>query len=140
MSTVLWANMLVNGAVESEEADYDALYKHQKKLDSICKTLKLTPFEAFCDTTDAQFNMGEAELPPGVESTTDLMKAQGVWIDAAEAVEILGKVLAHVRSSKTRFGFLRDDHSAVVEELEASLAFAQKAAQAGARFNYCVVA
>ncbi|MBC3881873.1 hypothetical protein H8K35_10705 [Undibacterium sp. LX40W] len=50
MSTVLWANLLQDGIVTSDEDDKYALYKHTDKLDRIAKNLGLSSFAAICDT------------------------------------------------------------------------------------------
>ena len=139
MSTVLWANQLANGEVVGENEDYYALYKHGKRIDAICKELKLRPLTSFCDFTDVKFNNDEFELPPGATSTNDVMKVSGVWIDASEAHEILVRVLQYVREKSPRFGLLKNELADVVEELEASIKFAEAAKTANAKFNFSVV-
>lgn len=140
MSTVLRANHLVEGEVVSEKEDYYALYKHAKRIDAICKSLNLKTLTSFCDLTDVRFNNGDFQLPPGASSTDDVMKVQGVWIEGKEAHKILSSVLAYVRDKKPRFGLLKNDLSEVLEELEASVRFAEQAASLQARFNFSVVA
>lgn len=139
MSTVLWANSLADGVVTSDQADKHALYKHVSKLDEVCRKLGLTAFSGLLDSTDLKFNLEDTELPAGVESTTEVMAQQGVWVAAAQALKLLQGVLAHVQQHKTRFGLLRNDHDAVIAELEESIAFAQGAAAANAKFNFGIV-
>lgn len=139
MSTVLWANRLTEAEVTSDEQDRYALYRHTGKLDRICRALGLPPFSGLCDTTDAQVNLGTTDLPQGMHSTTELMARQGVWTGAEEAVRLLESLLAHIQQNGTRFGLLRNDHDQVVAELQESIAFARDSAEAGARFNFCVV-
>lgn len=139
MSTVLWANQLSDGAVTSDQEDRYALYRHLDKLDKVCRSLGMTPLSAICDSTDMQFNLGDAELPEGMTSTNDLMARDGVWVPAVEAVALLEGLLAAVREKQIRFGILRDDHDEVVRELSESLAVARAAAAQGAKFNFAVV-
>ncbi|MBX3585446.1 MAG: hypothetical protein KF796_02290 [Ramlibacter sp.] len=139
MSTVLWANQLVNGEVVSENEDYYVLYKHGKRIDAICKELKLRPLTSFCDLTDVKFNNDESDLPPGAMSTNDVMKVSGVWIDGKEAHEVLDRVLQYVKEKSPRFGFLKNELSDVIDELEASIKFAEAAKTANAKFNFSVV-
>jgi len=85
VSTVLWANTLINGKVESDEYDLYALYKHSKKLDQITKKLGTISFVSTHDFTDMQFNFSEEELPEGIESTNEFMAQNGIWISGKEA-------------------------------------------------------
>lgn len=139
MSTVLWANYLVDGKVASDESDKWALYKHAGKLDKLAGVAKVEPFSALLDHTDTQFNMGEGELPEGMESTNELMARDGVWKTADEALAILGGLLAAITAEKPRFGLMKNDYDAVVAELTESVEFARQASAAGARFNFSVV-
>lgn len=139
MSTVLWVNALIDGKVRSDEADKYALYRHAAKLDRISRRCGVTPFRDTHDTTDAQFNLGDTELPRGMHSTDELMAQQGNWTDAREAVAMLEAILQAVRDEGTRFGLLHDDHDAVVAELVDSLAFARQTAEESGRFNFAVV-
>ena len=139
MSTVLWANQLVDGEVVCEEEDYYALYRHTKRIDAICKSLKLKTLTSFCDFTDVRFNHGEIQLPPGATSSDDVMKVSGVWLDGAQAHHVLATVLDYVKTHKPRFGLFKNELADVQEELEAAVAFAQGAMQSGASFNFSVV-
>lgn len=139
VSTVLWANQLAGGVVTSDEEDKAALFAHSSKLDAVCRKLGQPPFSALCDSTDVRFNHGDIELPPGVESTDEVMAKEGVWIDAVEAVQRLRVLLTHIEQSKTRFGLLSNDHDDVVAELQQSVEFAEAAAAAKARFNFSIV-
>jgi hypothetical protein len=89
MSTVLWANLLVDGKVECESEDRLALYKHAGKLDAIVRSLGLGSFRAICDTTDVRFNADEFDLPPGATSTQEVMAVEGAWMPLAEAIAML---------------------------------------------------
>jgi hypothetical protein len=139
MSTVLWANALLDGRVTSDQEDRYALYRHLDKLDKVCRSCGLPPLSDVCDTTDAKFNLGDEELPDGMTSTTDLMAREGAWLPGAEAAALLEALLAVVQERRIRFGLLRDDHDEVVRELADALAFARAAAAQGAKFNFAVV-
>ena len=139
MSTVLWANCLVDGVVTSDQADKHALCRHSDKLDALCREFGLTPLSEICDSTDMRFNLEDIELPEGMESTDELMARDGVWIDAQSAVKLLEKLLGAVKSKKPRFGLLKDDFDDVVSELEESISFAKTAAAKGAGFNFAIV-
>jgi hypothetical protein len=140
MSTVLWANYrLDNGEVVSDESDKWALYKYSDKLDRLASAAKLSPFTSLLDHTDLQFNLGDDELPEGMESTNELMARDGVWKSADESQAILAGLLSVITSTKPRFGMLTNDYEAVVAELAESIEYARKARDAGARFNFSVV-
>lgn len=139
MSTVLWANHLLDGVVTSDQADKFALHKHADKLDKICRRACSKSFHDLCDTTDLEFNQSDDELPPGMTSTDEVMAQRGKWVAASEAVALLEAAIGDIVAGKTRFGLLRNDHDAVVAELKESLAYAHLAAQGGAKFNFSVV-
>jgi len=125
--------------VVSDQKDKPALYRHAKKLDSLTKRLGTTRFSSVQDLTDAKFNMTAQKLPAGMASTDELMAAQGVWIPTAQAVVMLETLIAHTVTNKTRFGRLKDEHDAVVRELEEALTFAMKGDRSEGRFNFSVV-
>jgi hypothetical protein len=139
VSTVLWANHLLNGAVVSDESDKGALYKHAEKLDKLAIAAKVEPFSSLLDHTDIQFNMGDDELPEGMESTNALMARDGVWRSANDALAILNGLLNAITTDKPRFGIVKNDYDAVVAELSESVEYAKKASAAGAKFNFSVV-
>jgi len=140
MSTVLWANQLIDGQVTSDESDKYALYRHLDKLNSLCKSAGIPPVSSFCDSTDLRFNMDEnLELPAGMSSTNELMAQEGIWIDAAAAEQHLSRLLNLIQEKKTRFGLIRNDHDQVLTELEESIAWAKAAAESKARFNFSIV-
>lgn len=139
MSTVLWVHSMVDGQVHTDEVDRYALYRHMNKLDALCKTLGDPPFSDMCDSTDMQYNLADRDLPEGLASTTELMAREGVWVDATQAHQRLARLLAAIRERQTRFGLLRNDHDAVVAELEAVIAYAGQAAEKNARFNFSMV-
>jgi hypothetical protein len=140
MSTVLWANYLSEGSVVSDESDKYALYKHMDKLDDLAASNKLLAFSSLCDSTDIEFNLADdAELPPGMESTNEVMAQKGVWVEAKDAVHLFESLLSVIKAKKTRFGLLKNDHDAVLEELAESLAFAKTAAEKAAKFNFAIV-
>ena len=140
MSTVLWANHLMNnGEVTSDESDKWALYKHTEKLDKLASAAKMESFSSLLDHTDIQFNMGESELPEGMKSTNELMAREGVWKPGKEALAILNGLLTVITSEKPRFGIMRNDYDSVVEELSESIEYAKKATELGAKFNFSVV-
>lgn len=139
MSTVLWANVLVDGKVRSDQADRYALYSHGTKLDTLTRSLGLTPFLEFCDTTDLRFNTDDLELPPGIESTDEIMATQGAWIDTRAAIDLLERLLDHIRAKGVRFGLLSNQHAEVVAELTEVIAFVRANAGVAQRFNFSVV-
>ncbi len=139
MSTVLWANVLINGEVISDGSDKYAIYKYAKKLDKITKELNVSGFISVQDFTDMQFNISNEELPDGVESTDELMANNGVWISGSDAVEMLEKLISHVSSQKIKFGILSNDHDQVIYELKESLKAANKAKSVNGMFNFSVV-
>lgn len=140
MSIVLWANRLLNtGEVVAEERDKWALYKHADKLDKLASVAKVGPFSSLLDHTDLQFNMGNDELPEGMQSTTELMARDGVWRSANDALAILNGLFALITAEKPRFGVLKNDFDTVVAELSESIEYAEKASEVGAKFNFSVV-
>ena len=139
MSTVLWSNELVDGKVASDESDKYALYRHTDKLDVISRRVCQKSFKDLCDTTDLEFNLNDEELPEGMTSTDELMAKRGKWVPATEAVGLLAAVIGEIETQKIRFGLLKNDYDAVVEELKESLAYAQAAAAKGGKFNFSVV-
>ena len=139
MSTVLWANYLVDGSVTCDESDKYALLEHADALDALCREHGVMPFLETQDSTDLEFNVGGDELPDGTESTDELMAAKGHWVDARTAVtmlETLLRVIGNPDSAPTSLAGARDE---LVEELEESLAFARTAVEKSARFNFSIV-
>ncbi|HEX6592915.1 MAG TPA: hypothetical protein VF050_13040 [Moraxellaceae bacterium] len=139
MGTVLWANRLRDGVVESDTSDKYALYRHSRKLDAVCQRSSGRSFSQLCDTTDLRFNLEDQELPEGMSSTDELMARSGVWQPAELVVGMLSAALQEIRDKKIRFGLFRDDHEAVVAELEESLRYAEDSAVQKAQFNFSVV-
>jgi len=139
LSTVLWANLLVDSVVKSEQVDRPALYTHGPKLDAIAKQLGLPSFLETCDTTDARHNLEDVDLPSGVNSTDELMARQGHWIEVADAVAMLESLLHHVTTNNVRFGLLRNQHQEVVTELTEVMAFVKAGGTAAQKFNFSVV-
>lgn len=139
MSTVLWANSLVDEAVTSDESDKPALHRHANKLDRIARRMGAQSFAALCDTTDLEFNLGDDELPPGMTSTRQLMARSGKWMEAAAAAGLLAALIAEIDAKAIRFGLFRNEHDAVLAELRESLVWAQAAAASGGKFNFSVV-
>lgn len=138
MSTVLWANVLVDGQVRSDQEDRPALYRHAKKIDAISRSLDLPSFLAVCDQTDARYNLEDIALPDGVASTNEVMATTGAWLARTEALALLQGLLAHIRARNTRFGLLQNQHQAVLDELAEVLGFLEAEAQAD-KFNFAVV-
>ena len=139
MSTVLWANLLLDGKVNSDERDKYALYKHSKKLEKMTRKLGVSSFLSAQDFTDFQFNLSHDELPAGMESTDELMARNGSWMSAQDALEMLQNLKNHIEDNKIKFGFFSDDRDAVLEELEESLEMARKATQVNGQFNFSVI-
>lgn len=129
----------MNGEVISQESDLYALYKHTKKLDSLCKQLGLPLFSRLLDDTDLRFNLDEFELPEGATSTNDVMKLKGVWDVASEVTSQFKTLAAHIQQNQVRFGLFSNQHAEVLEELRHVIAFAQQAAQQNGQFNFSVV-
>lgn len=139
MSTVLWANCLVDGKVVSDQSDKYALYRFADKLDSICDRIGTPRLSSLHDSTDLQFNLNDAELPEGMTSTDELMAADGIWTDASEARRMLETLLQAIRDERPRFGMFSDAIDDVIAELEESIEFARKAEQQGGMFNFSIV-
>lgn len=140
MSTVLWANLLLdNGEVVSDERDKWALYQYAEKLDQFARVAKVKPFSSLLDHTDIEANIIDDALPEDVISTNALMASEGVWTSADEALVILNAILALIRTEKPKFGLLKNDAEAVVAELSESIEYATKASEMGAKFNFSVV-
>ncbi len=139
MSIVLWANILVDGKVETDSSDKYYLYKYSKKLDKLTGQLKLISFSSIQDSTDMQYNLEDRNLPDGMESTTEVMAKTGVWTSGGKAAEMLEKLLSHITTNGVKFGFLKNDHAEVVFELKESLKLAQKAKKHDGSFNYSIV-
>lgn len=139
MSTVLWANTLIGGVVESDESDKYALYSHSKKLNRLTNQLKVMSFVATHDFTDFQFNISDDDLPEGMESTDELMAEKGVWVSGADAVDMLESLISHISTKNTKFGLLRNDSEAIIAELKDSLVIANRAKSADGMFNFSVV-
>ena len=139
MSTVLWANYLVDGQVVSEEADYPALYHHVDKLDEICHKLEIIPISDMVDSTDREFNALDMELPEGMESTTDIMAAEGRWIAADEAVEAMDELKAYLIEHYPHIGLLHNATPDIITELEESIDWAITAESLSAKFNFSIV-
>lgn len=139
MSTVLWANVLSSGKVDSDESDKYALYKHSKKLDKISKSLNVANFESALDFTDMQYNMTDDDLPEGMESTYELMAKEGAWVSGSEGVEMLEKLISYISEKGVRFGLLGNEHEEVVRELNESLLVANRAKSENGKFNFSVV-
>lgn len=139
MSTVLWANVLINGEVKSDQNDLYALYKHSKKLDKLTKKLGTINFVSTHDFTDLQFNLSQDELPDGMESTDELMAENGVWVPASEARIMIEALIAHITSERVKFGLFKDDVKQVLSELNESLELARQAGSENAMFNFSVV-
>ncbi len=136
---MLWANYLVDGQVTCAESDLYALCKYADKLDKICRKNNILPFLDTHDATDMQFNIGDADLPEGMESTEELMATDGTWVDGQAALTMLETLLNVVREEDTRFGVLGNAHDDVVAELEESVGFAREAVAKSAKFNFALI-
>lgn len=139
VSTVLWAHVLVDGKVVSEQADFLALYKHAQKLDAIAKELKLQSFLDICDTTDQRFNIDDIDLPPGMTSTTEVMAEEGAWMPAGDAAAYLEALRDHIVAKNVRFGLLSNQQAQVIVELEEVIGFVKSQAHVAEKFNFSVV-
>ena len=139
MSTVLWANHLIEEKVHSDGADKWALFKFTDKLDRLCKDLGLRCFSELCDSTDLQVNLDQLVLPSGMESTDELMARSGVWFDSQEVVKILTDLIRKIEKDDIRFGLISNHQSEVLLELKESLAFAEQGVNLRARFNFSII-
>ncbi|MEZ5126659.1 MAG: hypothetical protein R2826_10530 [Thermoleophilia bacterium] len=139
MSTVLWANVLIAGRVKSEQADYEALYRHAEKLDALAAGLDLPSFGAICDTTDEQINLGVRHLPAGVGSSDELMALEGSWLPMEDALTLFTTLREHIVAANVRFGLLSNQQEQVVDELDAVLAFVRAETPHAEQFNFSVV-
>lgn len=139
MSQVLWANTLIGGVVSSDESDKYALYKHVKKLSKLSQKIGVLDFLSMQDTTDAEFNISNRDLPEGMRSTNELMARDGVWVSGEDAVKTIEGLIEHISQNDIKFGVFSNDASAVINELQESLVLAQKAEKLQSKFNFCVV-
>ncbi len=139
MSTVLWANVLIDGKVKSDQSDHLALYKHADKLNAISNSLGLQSFSEICDTTDRRFNLEDGELPAGMKSTNELMAAQGAWMPVKSAVLFLQALREHIIGKDVRFGLLSNKQAEVLAELDEVIAFVTAEAPHAESFNFSVV-
>ena len=139
MSTVLWGNLLVDGKVVCDEEDKYALYKHSEKLDKLTQKLDVSSFSSAQDTTDMQFNLGDDELPEGMESTDEIMAVKGTWISSGDAKAMLEALINHISTDNVRFGVLSNNSSDVLSELKQVLGFLNKNDAENAKFNFSVV-
>ena len=139
MSTVLWANRLIDGVVTSDQSDKYAMHKHLSKIDEIAGGAGLMALSEICDTTDLRFNIEDLSLPEGMASTNEWMAAQGFWVDAEIAASQLAALIDAIETRKPRFGLIRNDYEAILAELRESLAFAREAAAHAAKFNFSIV-
>lgn len=139
MSTVYWSNSLVDGVVSSDSEDLYALHKHTAKLDALCKKLGLEEISSFIDNTDLLVNLEQLELPESMESTDELMAAQGNWVEARGAADVLEQLCEYAKENKVRFGIVNNAHTDVIEELELCAKFARAAADQGGKFNLAIV-
>lgn len=139
MSTVYWSNSLIGGTVSSDNEDLYALYKHTEKLDALCKKLGLQEITSFIDNTDLLVNLEQLDLPAGMESTDELMAAQGKWVDARLAADVLEQLCEYAKTNEVRFGLFSNARGEVIEELELCAKFARAAAEKGGEFNFAVV-
>lgn len=69
MSTVLWANRLLDDAVTSDQSDKYAMHKHLSKIDKVARRAGLMAVSEMCDTTDLHYNIQNLPLPDGMAST-----------------------------------------------------------------------
>ena len=118
MSTVLWVNVLDAGKVVAGSEDKYALYRHVKKLDRLTRKLQLPAFSSALDYTDVKFNLGNEDLPAGMESTDELMAINGTWMTGGEAVRMLENLIAYIAGNNVRFGLIGNDCEEVLEELK----------------------
>ncbi len=136
---MLWANLLDDGRVISDERDKSALYKHSKKLNKLTARLAVSSFLSAQDFTDLQFNLSADELPRGINSTDQLMAQTGNWIAAQDALIMLQKLIEHIEVNQVKFGLFSDDREQVLRELAESLDMARRADRVNGRFNFSVV-
>lgn len=139
MSTVFWAYQLHQGEITCQEEDLFALYQHSRKLNDLCIKLGHVPLSEFIDHTDLKFNRSELALPDGCQSTKDLMRLSGVWIEAQSASASLYALRNFILENKTRFGLFSNQHLRVVEELDVLIPFVDGAVDRGAKFNLAVI-
>jgi hypothetical protein len=139
MSTVLWANVVVQNKVVSDETDHAVLHRHAEKLDAITRSLQMPAFLGICDTTDQRYNLDLIELPEGMASTNELMAQQGVSMQASEALPWLVRLRDHIVNENIRFGLLRNQNGEVVAELSDVVRFIESHGSDAERFNFSVV-
>ena len=135
MGMVLWANTLIEGKVSTDENDKFALYKHSDKLDKLSKQFDILQLSSLHDFTDMKWNMLDDDLPNGIESTTDLMAQEGIWVSGDEAVKVLESLLNLLTNDEVEVA----DRDEIFQELEESLVYTKKAKEQNGKFNYSVV-
>ncbi|MBX9962097.1 MAG: hypothetical protein K2Y35_03525 [Burkholderiales bacterium] len=67
------------------------------------------------------------------------MVIQGTWIGTREAIDVLEKLLEHIRAKAVRFGMLSNQHAEVVTELAEVIEFVRANATTAQTFNFSVV-
>lgn len=139
MSTALWLYFREGQAASSSQEDLFFLYRHAGKLDRICRSLALKPLSEFHDVTDARFNLGDEPLPDGMSSTVDLMVERGTWHPISDGLSTFSELLRWLRANPTRFGLLRDDYQAVLDELAQCVKSLESRQVGSCEFNLCVV-
>jgi hypothetical protein len=139
MSTVLWANALIDGKVNSDESDKFFLYKHSKKLDKLSKRIGVISFSSVQDFTDVKINLGQNDSPDGMVSTDELMASKGVWVSGEQSVVMIESLMSAISSQEIKFGLFKDDSQEILRELEESLITAREAEKKNGMFNYSVV-
>ncbi len=139
MSIVYWSNALIGETVSSDSEDLYALYKHTKKLDALCSELGLQAISSFVDNTDLLVNLEQLDMPAGMECTDDLMAAQGTWVDARLASDVLEQLREYIEAKEVRFGLVNNARGDVMEELVLCNRFARAAAEQGGKFNLAMV-
>lgn len=139
MNSDLWSNYLVDKIVTSDGSDKFVRYEYSKKLGQNSRRSGVAPFLEGQDTTDAEFNVSDMELPEGMESTDELMAANRRWIEAQNAVEMIEALLDTIENENIRFSVLTNSSDMVVEDLKESLIFAKEAASKSGKFNFAVI-
>ncbi|MDH3255447.1 MAG: hypothetical protein OEM62_10675 [Acidobacteriota bacterium] len=143
MSTVIWVNRLKDGKVTSDDVDRRALYTFADKLDRLCHELGVTRLSEYHDTTDLEANLApetdESDEDDDFPDTYELMAEKGKWFPPEQGIEVVDRLLEHLKRKPVRFGLLGDHSEEVMRELEECRAVLERIKADGAKFHFCIV-
>jgi hypothetical protein len=141
MSTVLWVNRLEDGKVTSYDVDRWALFKFADKIDRICDEIGVTRMSELHDTTDLEANLepDDDDEEKAEVDTYELMAERGKWFPPEQGLEVIDRLLEHLRAKPVRFDLLGDRYSDVIQELTECRVVLEEIAARGGQFHLCIV-